>query len=112
MSILRSKSSPDLQTELLSAMFEQDCQLAAPRFVPKRPYLRKDITKSGRRSRQLNSEIRRWRSVCRRQKMEPTPTIVEENEDLEIDPTVPMEPVKLWYAGPETFKLLPDDVVL
>lgn len=44
--------------------------------------------------------------------MEPTPTIVEENEDLEIDPTVPMEPVKLWYAGPETFKLLPDDVVL
>jgi hypothetical protein len=42
--------------------------------------------------------------------MEPTPTIVEEN--VEIDPTVPMEPVKLWYATPETFKLLPDDVVL
>lgn len=48
--------------------------------------------------------------------MEPTPTIeesVEESfENLTLNPTIPIEPVKLWYTDTETLEMFPDDVTL
>lgn len=100
MSTLHRSQSYECLRELDRTERTPTVYVTVPNTVEKKPSIRKKpILHSGRVSRKIQSEIRKWRLICR-QKREilrcDSPSIEDQLSGLTLNPAVPIEPIKLW----------------
>jgi hypothetical protein len=114
MVIHHSPSSANLKGQDEPIQLPDERYSYTPYRVETKPSIRKrPILHSGRVSRRIQSEIRKWRLLCRQKREilrgEPLPVsaLEEQFSELTLNPAIPIEPIKLW--SPSFFE---DDVEL